>query len=228
MKRISAAIVMIFASSAWAGNGGSAQSQQGTCLQDPQGNGGSAQSQQGTCLQDQPLAELSEAEAATLSFMREEEKMARDVYLTLYEEWQTPIFTNISKAEQQHTDRIKSLLDSYGLPDPALEDVGMFADQDIQALYDYLVEIGSASLIEALRAGALIEEVDIEDLQHAIAETENPALERVYTNLMKGSYNHLRAFVRNIEYLGYVYDAQYLPQDEVDDILNAGKGRNNK
>jgi len=175
----------------------------------------------GTCsLLEQPLAEISEAEVTTLSFMREEEKMARDVYITLYEVWQTPIFANISKAEQQHMDKIKSLLDSYELPDPASEETGVFTNPDIQALYDSLVERGRISQIEALQVGALIEEVDIADLQNALAETENPALERVYTNLMNGSYNHLRSFVRNIEYLDYVYQAQELPQEEVDDILN--------
>ena len=117
-------------------------------------------------------------------------------------------------------DQVKSLLDRYNLPDPALEEVGNFTNSDIQSLYDSLVERGRTSQIEALYVGALIEEVDIDDLQNAIAETNNRALERMYTKLMNGSYNHLRAFVGQIEYLGYVYEAQYL--DEVDDILNSG------
>jgi hypothetical protein len=175
----------------------------------------------GTCsLPDGTLAEISEAEVTTLYFMREEEKMARDVYIALYQIWQTPIFANISKSEQQHMDQIKLLLDSYELPDPASEETGVFTNPDIQVLYDSLVERGRTSQIEALQVGALIEEVDIADLQDAIAETENPALERTYTNLMNGSYNHLRGFVRNIEYLGYAYQAQKLPEEEVDEILN--------
>ena len=212
----------------------------GTCSTDPentclprqkwnnsqnwQGNnqqGSHANCTDGTCsLLEGPLAEISEAEVMTLSFMREEEKMARDVYITLYEVWQTPIFANISKAEQQHMDQIKSLLDSYELPDPASEETGVFTNPDLQALYDSLVERGRTSQIEALQVGALIEEVDIEDLQNAIAGTENQALDRVYTKLLNGSYNHLRSFVRNIEYLDYVYQAQHLSQEEVDDILN--------
>jgi hypothetical protein len=204
---------------------------QGACLQEPNRN--NSQNSQGnyqqgphcptdgTCLLDQPLAELSEAETTTLSFMREEEKLARDVYITLYEEWQRPIFANISKAEQQHMDQIKSLLDRYELPDPASEEVGVFTNTDLQDLYDRLVERGRTSQIEALQVGALIEEVDISDLQNAIAETDNPVLQKMYSNLMNGSYNHLRAFVRNIEFLDYAYQAQSLSQDEVDNILNA-------
>ena len=37
---------------------------------------------------------LSDAEAATLVFMREEEKLARDVYITLYDQWEHPVFNN--------------------------------------------------------------------------------------------------------------------------------------
>ncbi|MCK5525214.1 MAG: DUF2202 domain-containing protein [Thiomargarita sp.] len=267
---LSAAMAMIFASSAWAGNGvgpgnsgpmGDIPSSSATCIADgtctpksqrpplagtcstddpnstclpgPKWNnsqnwqGNQQQGSQvnctadGTCsLLEGPLAEISETDVAALSFMREEEKLARDVYITLYEVWQTPIFANISRAEQQHMDQIKSVLDSYELPDPASEEMGVFTNPELQALYDSLVERGRISQIEALQVGALIEEVDIEDLQNAIAETENPTLENMYTNLLNASYNHLRGFVRNIEYLDYVYQAQHLSQEEVDDILN--------
>ncbi len=251
MKRnqeiLTAAIAMLLASSAWAGNGyqtanGANNSQNrslvGTCITDSENTclpesrwdnsknwrNNYQQGSQANCTDENcsalELAEITEAEAITLVFMREEEKMARDVYITLYETWQTPLFANISKAEQQHMDQIKALLDSYELPDPALEAVGVFANSDIQALYDSLIERGNTSQIEALQVGALVEEVDIADLEKAIAETENPALERMYTNLMNGSYNHLRSFVRNIEYLDYAYQVQHLPQATVDDILN--------
>ncbi len=243
---LSAAIAILFASSAWAapqqmGNGAKNsqnRSLAGTCITDdentclPQSRWDNSrnwrnnyqQGSQANCTDENcsslELVEITEAEAITLAFMREEEKMARDVYLTLYAAWQTPLFANISKAEQQHMDQIKTLLDSYGLPDPALEEVGVFNNSEIQALYDSLIERGSTSQIEALQVGALVEEVDIADLEKAIAETENPALERMYTNLMNGSYNHLRSFVRNIEYLDYTYQVQYLPQETVDNILN--------
>ena len=46
---------------------------------------------------------LSAKEASDLIFLREEEKLARDVYLALYDAWGTPIFLNISSSEQKHT-----------------------------------------------------------------------------------------------------------------------------
>ncbi len=171
---------------------------------------------------------LSEAEIEALSFMREEEKLARDVYISLYDVWQIAVFQNISKAEQQHMDQIKFLMDSYGLSDPVQEPVGVFTNSDIQNLYDTLVTRGKTSQIEALHVGALVEEVDIKDLQQALAETNNPALEIVYTNLMNGSYNHLKAFVRNIESLGDTYKAQHLLEYEVDYILNYSVTNNSK
>ena len=63
--------------------------------------------------------ELSAEEAEGILYMREEEKLARDVYLTLHEKWEMPIFQNISSSEQTHTDAVKTLIDRYELDDPA-------------------------------------------------------------------------------------------------------------
>jgi hypothetical protein len=165
---------------------------------------------------------LSAEEAATLSFMREEEKLARDVYLYLFDIWGNRAFSNISKAEQRHMDALKVMLDKYGLPDPVAADEGVFNNPELQDLYDLLVLKGSASELDALMVGGLIEEVDIEDLVDAIAESDHADLDRVYTNLMKGSDNHLRAFAGQIEKLtGKSYTAQHLTQEKVDAILDA-------
>ena len=43
--------------------------------------------------------------------MREEEKLARDVYLTLYDIWGTPAFNNIASSEQTHMDAVLMLID---------------------------------------------------------------------------------------------------------------------
>ena len=120
-------------------------------------------------------------------------------------------------------DRIKDKLDAYGLPDPALGP-GQFADQALQILYDDLIARGSASLLEALHVGGLIEEVDMEDLQLAIAETTHADLQTVYSNLLAGSVNHLNAFVRQITSLGVVYEAQVMSQAEVDALVSDTRG----
>ena len=98
---------------------------------------------------------IDEAEGAGLTFMREEEKLALDVYLTLYDMWGSNIFKNIAASEQTHTDAVNSLLSHYGLPDPAKgNEVGVFENDDLQALYDQLIEAGSVSLTEALKVAS--------------------------------------------------------------------------
>ena len=62
---------------------------------------------------------LTQAEIDALWFMREEEKLARDVYLVLAEKWDLGLFWNIAESEQQHMDAVLKLLKKYGLEDPA-------------------------------------------------------------------------------------------------------------
>jgi hypothetical protein len=170
---------------------------------------------------------LSDDEIAGLVFMREEEKLAHDVYLTLYEQWGQRTFANIANSEQSHTDAVEALLDAYGLDDPAAErGVGDFADPDLQALYDQLIAEGSASLDAALRVGAAIEEIDILDLEQRISLTDEAEIIRVYENLIAGSENHLRAFTSVIERQGgTTYQPDYLSQEAYNLIVSASSGR---
>jgi len=170
---------------------------------------------------------LSEEEIEGLVFMREEEKLAGDVYLKLSEVWGLPVFSNIARSETQHTEAIQSLLGRYDLEDPATStDVGVFINPTLQALYDQLVEEGSRSLVDALIVGATIEEIDILDLEEYIAQTNQEDITFVYNNLMEGSRNHLRAFVTTLErQSGEIYQPQFLDQDDYAAIMNAAVER---
>ena len=143
---------------------------------------------------------LSDEEINWLTYMREEEKLARDVYLVLYDEWRSRIFKTISASEQTHMDAIKTLLDRYGIPDPAVEaELGKFTNPGLQALYDKLIETGSLSLPEALEVGVEIEETDIDDLTEGIAASStHKDIVTVYGNLLAGSLNHRDAFNTNL------------------------------
>jgi hypothetical protein len=155
--------------------------------------------------------------------MREEEKLARDVYLTLFDVWGTPVFASISTSEQQHMDAILSLLTLYKLPDPTTGKlVGEFVNTSLQALYDTLIARGRQSALDALLVGGVIEETDIRDLNQAIATSRLSNIDKVYTNLLNGTYNHLRAFASNIQALtGQPYVAQVIYQETVDSILGS-------
>lgn len=138
---------------------------------------------------------LSLAENVGLVHMREEEKLARDVYRELGAEYSLRIFGNIARAESTHMAAVKRLLDRYGLADPVSPDVaGSLQDPQLQRLYDDLIVRGADGLTAALRVGIAIERLDISDLKAQIAETKHSDIRRVYTNLLRGSQNHLRAF----------------------------------
>jgi hypothetical protein len=170
---------------------------------------------------------LSIVEATDLTYMRQEEKMARDVYLTMYALWQVPTFSNIASSEQSHMDAIMKLLQRYGLPDPAAGlVVGEFRDGELQTLYDQLVATGSDTELAGLQVGGLIEEVDMLDIADAIQRSTKADIDEVYGKLLCGSRNHLRAFAAQIEVrTGTSYVAQVMEQAAVDAIVDSPRER---
>jgi len=167
---------------------------------------------------------LTEQETADLLYMREEEKLAHDVYEFLYEQWGLPVFNNIASSESTHTASVLVLLTRYGTADPAAGlAAGQFNNADLQKLYDTLIQQGGLSLADALKVGAAIEEIDILDLQDTIANTAQADIRLVYENLLAGSANHLRAFVNTLQMqTGATYQAQYLSTEEYEAILAGG------
>jgi hypothetical protein len=176
-----------------------------------------------------PTGELTDFEIEALQFMREEEKLARDVYLTLYEIWGTPIFSNIAGSEQAHMDAVAYLLEAYGLEDPAAgKAIGEFENSELQALYNQLVAQGQESMEDALLVGGAIEEIDILDLQENLAVIENPSVIQVFENLLRGSINHLKGFVRNYEsQTGNSYGPQYMSQEAFEALIGSSSGQGN-
>ena len=162
---------------------------------------------------------ISEAERNGLILMREEEKLAGDVYAYFYEKYALRPFTNINQSEVSHTDAVLKLLTYFGIPDPALTEVGKFSNPDFQALYNKLIADGSTAE-NALAVGAFIEEYDIADLRKLILETQNADIKMVYTNLLNGSYNHIRAFTRVLAGRGVTYNPQVISVEELNKIIN--------
>jgi hypothetical protein len=173
-----------------------------------------------------PVEPLTPQEEESLLFMREEEKLARDVYLYLYNIWGDKIFLNISDSEQQHTDAVLGLIEKYNLPDPAADTpMGEFDNLVLQGLYDLLTAQGTASLIDALIVGATIEDLDINDLHSQLLFIDNADITLVYENLLKGSRNHLRAFTGRLTDLGFEYVPVYISQEDYDAIVSSPSER---
>jgi len=152
------------------------------------------------------LTELSDAEIATLLWMREEEKLARDVYIELNAFWPAQVFENIAASEQRHFDALGAKLALYGIDDPALPAIGVFANPALQALHDELLALGMVSRVSALEVGVTIEETDMIDLRAAIDGTTSVPLQVTYEHLLNGSERHLASFIEELAAAGVVYE----------------------
>ncbi|RDH82482.1 MAG: hypothetical protein DIZ80_09335 [endosymbiont of Galathealinum brachiosum] len=190
---------------------------------------------------------LDEIETSHLIFMREEEKLARDVYLRLAQLYpDQTIFNRIAtRAEQTHTDTMRDKLDQFNVTDPNPDtndlpaSLGVFTGNEwgwyFQEKFLLLTSQAEISELDALYVGALIEELDMHDIAVCpqimvdrgfsspcgLTYTDEEALRTAYSSLISGSESHLRAYVGKIEAVIGIgnYVAQYLSQDEVDIIL---------
>lgn len=174
---------------------------------------------------DPPLPP-SEAARGDLAFLREEEKLARDVYLSLYDTWRLPSHGNIAESEQTHMNRVLEVLVAYALPDPVVSDaVGAFENQELAALYTDLVSMGRASTTAALHVGATIEDLDLRDLAAMKLRTADPLTLGMMDALECGSRNHLRAFYGQLSAAGASYVAQYISQAQLAEVVGSAKER---
>jgi hypothetical protein len=162
---------------------------------------------------------LNTSEKDGLLLMREEEKLARDVYNKLYEIWSISVFRNIAKSEQTHMDRVKTLLDQFDIPDPENDIPGVFKNEELQHIYNGMIETGSRSVYDALFIGATIEDLDIYDLEKLMEETDNDNIIIVFKSLRDASINHMNSFNRQLKKEGAEYSAQYITQEYLDEIL---------
>lgn len=147
---------------------------------------------------------VTETEIAGLLFMREEEKMARDVYAYLYEKYKLPVFKNITKSENAHLSAVLRLIAGFKITDNSSNTPGEFTNNQLAELYKQLIVKGNISVIEALKVGVLIEQTDTADLQKELLTVKNASVKTVYTNLLKGSGAHLKAFTWNLKVRGIV------------------------
>lgn len=160
-----------------------------------------------TTAAQQPV--LTTDEKAGILFMREEEKLARDIYDSMFIKWNTNPFENIRLSERVHMQEMKELIDVYKLVDPVektKDKPGSFENTTLKKYYDELIKKGSSSFVEALKAGAFIEEIDLRDLESAKSKTTNTTIITAYDYLIMGSENHLRAFYRRLKNSGVNYE----------------------
>lgn len=164
---------------------------------------------------------LSEQEKDDLLFLREEEKLARDVYLFSYDKYGDAVFNSISQSEQQHMDNVLGLLVKYGINDPASMQRGLFTNSTLQTIYDDLTAKSDSSLLDALEVGAIIEDLDIRDLDLNMLNTTKQDLLDSYTLLQCGSRNHMRSFTKKLVAAGFNYVPQFISSANYTSIINS-------
>lgn len=159
----------------------------------------------------QETTPLTESEKTLLIYGQQEERLARDVYLHLFEKYELETFQNISTSENKHMDAIGRILERNNIP----ETTGY---GELQSTYDALIAKGDISLKDAIEVGITIEILDIEDLDKTLAETNNQEIIRVYENLRRGSINHLNAYVAQLQNNNFETDLnweKFTNQEEV-------------
>jgi len=176
---------------------------------------------------DIAVSDLNETEKRSILFIREEEKLARDMYLYIDSKYsnEISIFGNIAnKAEQTHMDLVKGLLTRYSLKDPITKaedkNLGVFQNKVLQSEYDKLVAKSNISLIDAIEVGLYIEDLDIRDIEKYMTKTDNKDILKIYQLLVDGSESHMKAFVKQYDKYNATYTPQFISQDRFNAIFS--------
>jgi hypothetical protein len=162
---------------------------------------------------------LSAQEKEGLNFIWEEEKMARDLYTSLYEKSKLTIFRDLARSEQSHMDQARAIIDKYALNIPGKDEQGVFQNQTLQKVYDELLAKGLSSDQDALNAAATLEEISIIDLMKELNATHAEDVKAMYQGLLAGSQKHLRSYVTDLKDRGIKYDPRYLGKDEFEKVI---------
>ncbi|CAA6822500.1 MAG: Unknown protein [uncultured Sulfurovum sp.] len=152
--------------------------------------------------------------------MYNEEKLAKDVYLNVYEKQPLKQLYNIAtKSETKHEDAVNELAIKYDLNITLYPDTEVPYDKKsldaygsgeypvvaIQELYDVLYDKGIQSSKDAYEVGCMVEVTDIDDLDKYIVQaTSSNASDvlAVFNFLRDGSYNHYWSFDTGLKSIG--------------------------
>ena len=172
---------------------------------------------------------VNQPKTVSLPYLAEAEKLAHDLYVHLGQKWNHRTFLQIQTAELRHLQRLRSLLHQQGLVDPTQAQAeGQFASQDLQTLYQKLKTKGESSLPQALEVGLEIEELDILELKHWQAQSQDTAEIQTANHLIQASGRHLQAFYRALNASGGTYKPHYLSEQEFQVFLNLAHGQHGR
>ena len=193
-----------------------------------------------------PSPSLTQPLKDSLAYMGNEERLAHDVYLNLYDYQQSngieikQLYNIATNSESKHIAIVQSLVQRYALNATDLTDVnetvvndnnmsattmprGVYDIQKIQDLYDSLYALGQNSQEDALKVGCMVEVTDIDDLDKYITQAQDSNatdIEAAFNTLRDGSYNHYWAFDKALKNIGVTNGCYY----EGDTLLTNKEG----
>ena len=199
-------------------------------------------------LDDYPVsANLSQELKDALAHMGNEERLAHDLYMNLYNYYKDNMgleikqFYNIAtNSETKHVSTVQSLVKRYDLNVSDFTNVdanivesnnmsadnmpsGVYDIPAIQELYDTLYSMGVESQEDALKVGCMVEVTDINDLDEYIelAQESNASdIVAAFESLRDASYRHYWAFDKGLKNIGVVNGCYY----EGDPLLTNKEG----
>jgi len=176
-----------------------------------------------------PQSTLTQEAKDTLSYMGNEERLAHDVYLELYNYHVAngdgeivELFNIATNSETTHIETVQSLINKYDLntssfsnidlPELGYKDttvanmtMGTYDIAAIQNLHDALLAKGKESKQAALEVGCMVEVTDIEDLSQDIQRVKDSNatdIETAFEFLRNGSYSHYWSFDKGLKDMG--------------------------
>jgi len=158
-----------------------------------------------------PAYTLNYDQKQSLTYMWDEERLARDLYKALYNQYPNakPLYNIYTKSETKHVTWVEALAEKYDLNLTNTTDLtggysaqvlsayaeGIFILPELKNLYDTLYAEGVNSEVDALKVGCKVEVTDVNDLNSYITVAGSAKdMKLAYENLCSGSYNHYWAF----------------------------------
>jgi len=187
-----------------------------------------------------PKSDLTQELRNSLAYMGNEERLAYDIYNTLYDEHlkssgvEIKQFTNIAnRSEIKHIETVQAVVKKYNLGvdnldvnKTVIEDnnlsansmkSGVYDIEAIQTLYNTLYDLGVQSTENALKVGCMVEVTDIDDLDKYLELSKASNADDVteaFNFLRDGSYKHYWAFDEGLKNLG-VSEGCYVEGDKL-------------
>jgi len=166
---------------------------------------------------------LSPAETKALINLHDNQKLSLFVYDSLFAIWGINPFGNIRSAESQHVDFLVDVAENYSVildKNGSTDNKPGFTTPQAETIYHESISKGSLSVIDALKRGALLEEMSLLALHEAKAVTIKSDLLHTFDILAMGSKNNLQAFNKRLKMYGITYEPGLLDQKDFKNIIS--------